>query len=81
VKDVPGGVMLTSRLLGFGGGTGVGLGLGVGDGDGLGIAYTTSFEGPLSVPAALYALTTKKYVVPSFRFGTDAAILAPTSTV
>jgi hypothetical protein len=68
--------------VGTGGGVGSGLdpGVGVGVGSGGGETwFETSFEGGLSTASAVYAVTTKKYVLPSARFETVAVVTTPTS--
>ena len=62
--------------LGGGVGPGVAVGLGSGGGDG---SSETSFEGWLSTPSAVYAVTTKKYALPSTRSETVAVVATPTS--
>jgi hypothetical protein len=63
---------------------GVGVGVGVFGGVGVGVeppptVADTSLEGGLSTAAVLYAVTTKKYVPPSAKFETVAAVVLPTS--
>jgi hypothetical protein len=64
--------------VGVGAGVGVCAGVGVGVGPPPTVA-DTSLEGGLSTAAVLYAVTTKKYVPPSAKSETVAAVVFPAS--
>ena len=57
----------------------VGNGIGVGVGVEVEAVYDTSFDGVLSRPLALYAVTEKKYFCPATIFETSVAVVFPTA--
>ena len=76
-------IMRVGVGVGVGVGDGVGVGAGVGVGVGVGVGGTamvtdTSLEYGLCIVRSLYAVTAKKYVPPSARFGTVATVVFPT---